>query len=169
MNLDSMRAKKKVVFEETKTVIDEQTGEVFRSENTKVSFADREPDYVKLYVKDIIRLQDLPPSTDKVLMEIIGQMGYSNIFAAYAPIKRVMSRNLGLSINTLNKSIDMLYKKGILVRVERGVYMVDPNLFARGKWEDIKKIRLIIEYDADTGVRRLTSDAPEQLKQLSLF
>jgi hypothetical protein len=164
-----MAAKKKVVWEENKVTIDESTGEILKTENTKVSFADREPDFVKFYVSDINRMKGLPPSTDKVLLEIIGQMGYSNIFAAYAPMKRVLCRNLNISIETLNKSIDQLYKKGILIRIERGVYLVDPNLFARGKWEDIKKLRLVIEYDTSTGERKLTSDAPKQLKQLSLF
>ena len=161
-------AKKKIVFEETTRTIDESTGELLQTTNKQVSFAEKEPDYVKLYISDIVRLKDLPPSADKVLMEIIGQMGYSNIFAAYAPIKRVMIKNLDISMNTLNKAIDQLHKKGILVRIERGVYLVDPNLFARGSWDDIKNIRLTIEYDADTGQKKLTSDAPEKLKQLQI-
>ena len=161
-------AKKKIVFEETTRTIDESTGELLTTTNKQVSFADKEPDYVKLYISDIVRLKDLPPSADKVLMEIIGQMGYSNIFAAYAPIKRVMIKNLDISMNTLNKSIDQLHKKGILIRIERGVYLVDPNLFARGSWDDIKNIRLTIEYDGTTGQKKLTSDAPEKLKQLQI-
>ena len=162
--------KKKVLWQENKTTIDETTGEIITSEKTEITFADREPDFIKLYVSDISRMNGLPPSTDKVLLEIIGQMGYSNIFAAYAPMKRFFCKKLGISMETLNKSVDQLYKKGILVRIERGMYLVDPNLFARGKWEDIKKLRLVIEYDTESGQRRLSSDAPEQLKkQLQLF
>ncbi len=165
-----MAPKKKILYQETNTITDVETGEVTLIEKTEVTFADREPDFVKLYVSDISRMHGLPPSTDKVLLEIIGQMGYTNIFAAYAPIKRHFCNILGISMDTLNKSIDQLFKKGLLIRVERGMYMVDPNLFARGKWEDIKKLRLVIEYDTENGQRKLSSDAPEQLKkQLKLF
>ena len=43
---------------------------------------------------------------------------------------------------------------------------MDPNLFARGSWNDIKQLRLIIDYNID-GSRNLSSNAPQQLKQLS--
>lgn len=163
------KKRKKVNYHsETKTEIDYETGEIKKSEVLNKSFGESEPDFVKLYVSDIVRLKELPPAADKVLMEIIGQMGYKNMFPAYAPIKRVMCKVLNMSMNTLNKSITQLHEKGILIRVEKGIYLVDPNLFARGHWDDIKKVRLIIEYDANTGKKELKSDAPEQLKQLAL-
>jgi hypothetical protein len=156
--------KKKVTVEETKHIIDHETGEMIITENTKIGFVDREPDYVKLYVKDIGMLKGIKKSSNKVLMEIIGQMGYNNLFIAYAPIKRNMCKILDMKMSTINMAIDDLYKSGILLRAERGVYLVDPELFARGKWSDIKKVRLMIEYDRETNKRVLRSDAPEQLK-----
>lgn len=156
--------KKKVTFEETKQTVDHQTGEVTMVENTKIGFVDREPDYVKLYVKDVGALKGIRHTSNKVLMEIIGQMGYNNLFIAYAPIKRNMCQILDMKMSTLNMAIDDLYKKDILIRMERGVYLVDPQLFARGKWSDIKNLRLMIEYDTETNKRIIKSNAPEQLK-----
>ena len=156
--------KKKVHLEETKQIIDHETGEMIKTENTKIGFVDREPDYVKLYVKDVGALKGIRHTSNKVLMEIIGQMGYNNLFIAYSPIKRSMCNILDMKMSTLNMAIDDLYKKDILIRVERGVYLVDPGLFARGKWSDIKNMRLMIEYDAKTGERTIRSDAPQKLK-----
>jgi hypothetical protein len=160
--------KKKIYHSEVTRNVDFKTGEITQEEITTKSFAEGEPDFVKLYIKDIIRLKDLPPAADKVLLEIIGQMGYKNVFPAYAPIKRIMCQTLNMTMNTLNKSITQLHSKGILIRVEKGVYLVDPDLFARGRWEDIKSLRLVIEYDTKSGIKKLKSDAPQQLKQLAL-
>ena len=85
-------------------------------------------------------------------------------------LKEMMVKELKISINTLNMGISNLKKKGILIPVRgaKGLYIVDPELFARGKWEDIKNLRLVIEYNKD-GSKSLKSNAREQLKQLSLF
>lgn len=155
-----------------KEVVDNETGEVLETttETEKVIY-DKEPDYVKLYLKDIIRLKDLPPASEKLLMLIVKHMGYNNLFQAYKPIKLVICKQLNISINTLNQQISNLKKAGILVPMDeygRGLYLVDPDLFARGNWNDIKNLRLIIEYKTD-GTKKLSSNAPEKIKQLSLF
>lgn len=155
-----------------KEVVDLDTGEVIHShsETEKVMY-EKEPDYVKLYLRDIIRLKDLPPASEKLLMLIVKHMGYNNLFQAYKPIKLMICKQLNISINTLNNQINYLRKAGILVPMAeygRGLYLVDPDLFARGNWNDIKNLRLIIEYNSD-GTKKLSSNAPEKIKQLSLF
>src|SRR5690606_18727288 len=78
-----------------KEVVDSETGEVLQSitETEKVIY-DKEPDYVKLYLKDIIRLKDLPPASEKLLMLIVKHMGYNNLFQAYKPIKLLICKEL---------------------------------------------------------------------------
>lgn len=159
---------KNIRYKESKTVIDKTTGEVLAEEKITKVVLQTEPDFVKLYLKDIARLKDLPPAADNVLWEILNNLQYGNIFPAYGPVKKFMCRNLNMKMNTINKCIDNLYKKGILIRVERGMYLVDPNLFAKGKWEDIKNLRLVVDYDPETGERKLSSNAPNELKQLKM-
>jgi hypothetical protein len=147
---------------ETKRIVDTSTGELLAEEISSYDVRyENEPPYVKTYVSDIMRIQGLTGYTNNVMMEIIRTMGYNNIFAAFAPIKRVMCANLGVGMDTINKSIDNLSKAGILIRKDRGVYLVDPNLFAKGKWADIKKLRLTIEYDTSTGKKTLSSNLDE--------
>lgn len=167
------KEKGKYYRDEETIVIDDKTGEVIDStlKRTQVSY-DKEPDYVKLYLNDIIRLKDLPPSTSKVLYLIVKHMGYKNIFQAYKPIKKIMCDELDMPITTLNSTIINLKKAGILIPMAeygRGLYLVDPNLFARGSWNKIKDLRLIVDYNSKTGERQLTSNAPEKIKQLGLF
>ena len=96
-------------------------------------------------------------------MELIKSMGYNNVIPAYKPIKEMICRNLGIKMDYLNKSIDAFYKAGLLIRLHRGIYMADPELFARGKWEDIKNLRLVIEYKKD-GTKQLKSNLPQEVQ-----
>lgn len=159
---------KKVYQTEINTVIDHETGEIKTVEQNQKSYVEREPDYVKLYLQDITRLKDLPPSASSLMTLIIKSMGYNNLFFAFKPLKEMFCEELKMPLNTLNKQIERLKSAGILLAIpnKRGCYLVDPNLFARGSWNDIKQIRLVIDYNVD-GTRTLSSNAPHQLKQLS--
>lgn len=156
--------KKEIRFKEVTENVNHETGEIISTEKRTVFQIDKEPEYVKLYLRDIIRLNELPPAHGKVLRALLQSMGYNNIIPAYAPIKKVICRDLNISMDTLNKAIDGLYKKNILIRLDRGIYMADPNLFGRGTWGEIKEIRMMITYTED-GKKVIKSEiAKEQLR-----
>ena len=161
--------KRKVTRTEVTETVDKTTGEIEVNKVQSQSFLiDREPDYVKLYLEDITRLKDIPAGMNKVLFELMKGINYNGIIMAYKPVKDLMCMNMGISINYLNKCIDEFYKKGILIRYARGVYIADPNLFAKGSWKDIQNLRLVIEYNID-GTKTLKSNVSEEMKaQLKL-
>lgn len=150
--------------------IDHSTGEITEETVTKAFHIEKEPDFIKMYITDVARISDIPMGMDKILFELVSQMGYNNIIPAYKPLKLMMCARMGISLDYLNKAIQTFYEKGIFIRAARGVYIADPELFARGKWEDIKQLRLVIEYDRDSkgnSIKKLKSDLPQQV-QLSL-
>mgnify|MGYP005856741455 CR=1 FL=1 len=155
--------KQKVTHQETKTVIDHETGEITQTHDVKSYAVEKEPNYVKMYIEDIGKLKNIPPSSNDVLGVLVRNMSYGNIVVMIKPIKDKIKEETNLSINTINKSIQNLYKAGILIRQSRSVYLVDPTLFAKGKWEDIKKLRLVIDYNND-GTKSINSNMVEQLK-----
>lgn len=158
-----MSEKKKIVYESVETQLDSSTGEILMIKNHTQSIVEREPEYIKLYLSDIARLKDLPKSAEDVLHLLLKSMSYKNIIPAYAPIKRMICAELGIKMDTLNKAIDRLYNAGILIRIERGIYMADPNLFGKGEWKNIKNLRLVIEYNED-GSKRISGERVNQLK-----
>jgi len=160
------RDKKTLRFKEVTEVVDISTGEISSISRRSQYEIEREPDYVKLYLKDIIRLKGLPPSTTNVLNALLQSMGYNNIIPAYAPIKKLICRDLNISMDTLNKAIDNLYKQDILIRLDRGIYMADPELFGRGTWNEIKEIRMMITYDV-SGKKHIKANIEKE--QLKLF
>ena len=162
-----MDKKKKVTQTLVTETVDHTTGEVTSTSSTKAFHFDREPEYIKMYVSDVARLNDVPAGMNEILMALISQMGYNNIIPALKPIKQAICNNLGISMNYLNKAIQTFYEKGLFIRVARGIYMADPELFARGKWEDIKQLRLVVEYKDDgkgKARKQLKSDLPDQVQ-----
>lgn len=151
-------------------IVDHQTGNITEELSVSSYHQEKEPDFIKMYIADIARISAIPTGMEKILFDLLSQMGYNNIIPAYKPIKMMICKRLGISIDYLNKSIQTFYEKGIFIRVARGVYIADPELFARGQWADIKQLRLVIEYGVDNkgnSIKTLKSDLPEQV-QLSL-
>ncbi|RYX87035.1 hypothetical protein EON73_02240 [bacterium] len=158
-----METRKKVVYEHVDTITDTLSGEILEIKRHTQAIVEKEPDYIKMYIADVTRLKDLPKNTDKVLHLLLKSMSYKNIIPAYAPIKRMICSELNIKMDTLNKAIDNLYKEGILIRIERGIYMADPHLFGKGEWKNIKNLRLIVEYKED-GTREISGERIEELK-----
>jgi hypothetical protein len=155
--------KKKIITSDTKQIINHETGEIIESESLKSYVIEKEPDFIKMYISDISRLKELPKGMTPILVSLIRNMNYNNVIVAYMPIKKMACRELGISVNYLNKAIDAFYKKGILIRLAKGIYMADPELFAKGTWTDIRELRLVIEYNQN-GTKQLKSNLPEQMK-----
>ena len=148
---------KKVVSVEEVTSVNELTGELLSKDSSVITKTlEVEPEYIKLYIADLVRISDIPKGMTSILIALLGGMTYGNIIPAYKPVKQVICDRLGISIDYLNKAIQTFYKKGIFVRAARGMYMADPELFGKGKWKDIKALRLQIEYNPD-GTKRLVS------------
>jgi hypothetical protein len=158
-------AKKTLRFETLEQTLDKETGELNTLRKVSQYKVEAEPPYVKLYVKDLIRIKGLPPATTNVLLAMLRSMGYNNVIPAYAPIKKMMCRDLNIKIDTLNKAIDNLYKENILIRLDRGLYMADPELFGRGTWKEVENIRMQITYSPE-GKKIISSslNGDDQLK-----
>lgn len=160
-------AKERIIFAATEEILDSETGEIIRRKTFTNALVEKEPPHVKIYLQDIAKINDLPPAAAKVLNILVQNMGYNNMVPMLKPFKEVICNSLDLKMNTLEKVIAVLKEKHILHTFSRGLYVLDPYLFAKGKWENIQNLRLIIDYDKN-GNRTLSSNAPEQIRQLSI-
>lgn len=165
--MESKKGKKKISFKEINNFVDFSTGEVKQQEVLKTFFVNQELDFAKMYFNDLIKLSSLEKSSLLVLIMIIREMGYNNIVTFNKSKKVRVSKELNITVRTLENCIQKLYKAGFLVRIANGEYLVDPNLFARGKWEDIQRIQLTITYYAD-GTKTIKSDVMEEMIKQNL-
>ena len=155
-------AQKKVSKTEESHLISED-GEVLKSLKTTTYAVESEPAYIKLYIQDIGILNNITGKSNEVLLEFIRHMGYNNVIPAYKPIKMMIAKKLNISLHTVDKAVKMLKKNGLFIPFARGMYIADPNLFAKGKWSDIRNLRLVIQYDSD-GTKKLKSNLPEEVQ-----
>ena len=145
---------KKVIRNETeKLVIDYGTGEIMEQSKMSTHAVEKEPDFVKLYLGDIANLMGLAPADQKVFMSLARHMSYNNMVVLITAVKEQICKELDLSLNTINKSIDTLKNKGLLIKYKdaegvekKSCWVVNPYYVAKGKWEDIRSIRLQIDY-----------------------
>jgi len=150
------------------TIFETESGETVKQMATQLTMFEKEPPYVKLYLEDIGRLNGLTNSEQKLVNELVFNMGFNNVVPSYKPVKEMIANKLGMSYNTVDKGIKTLYKKGILIRKARGFYIMDPQLFGRGSWNDVKKIRMIVDYNKD-GTKTINTEVSKDLGILTEY
>lgn len=144
-----MKEKKKSenVIKDSKSVITND-GELLSVEEKITIPVGEEPPYIKYYRQDISKVVGLSPAEQSVWSALIGMMGYkTNIVVLIKPIKEELVKITGKKYETVKAAIKALTEKRFLIPKARSVYLVDPHLAASGSWEDIKAMRLEIEYN----------------------
>lgn len=130
-------------------IVDITTGEIQEEEKIIDAYVDKEPDYVKIYLKDIVALNDLPKGLDRVINVLLKTMAYDNMIILNSFIKKQMAEELGYkTVQVLNNNINKLVNAEILFRQGTGTYQVNARYFGRGHWHDIQEIRLQQVYSA---------------------
>lgn len=153
---------KKIIRETTENIVNHETGEVTETKSIKEKNISREPDYIKLYIADLIKLNDLPKSTSNILYSLLRNMTYDNEIIIIASLKRKISKELNISVETINKAVQKLNKNGIITRIDSGLYSVNPYLFGRGSWNDIRELRMKVVYNKDG--RFINTEVDKQLE-----
>jgi hypothetical protein len=144
------------------SIVDSETGEIVEtiSHTTDVfRRADGEGGFVKLYLNDLGKLNNIQHKAMLVLFELIKIMDYNNEISVSIGKKKDICTNLDiynlvngqkvLGTNIVDQHITKLVKSGILARKDKGMYIANPSLFGKGKWTDVKKIRMSVEYSED--------------------
>ncbi len=137
----------------TRTEVDHETGETLKETVNETLRFSEEPQFVKLYLQDILYLSDMPKRYDKVLYELIKRAQWANAdqgmtITLSSGSKRLIAKTLKLNgISLISNALTDFVKAKILKRIETGVYALNPNLFGKGDWQDIAKLRLDVDYD----------------------
>ena len=139
---------------ETQEKIDYVTGEVIEHSRSSFTMKEQEPPFVKLYISHITSIYDLPKNSSPVLLEIAKRIGYDNIICINKFIREAIAKACGMKEHSIANLMSKYVKANILQRVGQATYMLDPNLFAKGAWQDIKLMRaeylkLTITYSND--------------------
>jgi len=138
-----MKEKKRILYEETE--LDSSTGEVLKRK-TSLQFP-KEPAYVKLYfdcLGVVIQNDGLNESLNDMLLEVLKMGSYADedqtvTLTSYQ--KKKICDKTGKSPRRLEQAITIWVKNGVLRRISRGTYRINPFIFGKGEWRDICNLR----------------------------
>lgn len=138
------------------SVMNEKGEMISKRANQTLSWGE-EPQYVKLYLQDIMYLSDMPKQYVAVTESLLKRITYAGeihgMCVILAPIiKQAICKECGWKkVQSLDNALQKLVKGKILERVDRSVYRFNPWLFGKGDWQDICRLRLEISYDEIKG------------------
>ncbi|HEQ3529254.1 hypothetical protein COK81_11785 [Bacillus thuringiensis] len=118
----------------------------------------KEPDYIKVYLDNIMFIAEISGWVSKIMYELIKSVTYANkgqFIIVNAGYKRILAENLGIKPQSVTNAINDLVKKRILIRKESGVFLLNPQYFGKGEWKDIAKIRYEVELNSSGKTLRL--------------
>ena len=169
-NFDMEKLKKSVSYQQNKMIIDGTSGEILEEEKTVQFKVEQEPDFVKLYLRDLSLVIGLPSTAQDIMHLLLRFMTYDNRIILNSAIRKEISENLKVKPNTLAHRLADLCSANIMLKKDTNLYMVNPYLFGRGKWEDIKKLRLTIDYEPTQRLIRTAvlkeEQQPDNLEEL---
>ena len=154
----------KIIKESVATVIDQHSGEILREETSTVINLPREPPYVKMYIDDVAMLHGLPRNSGNLINCLVKRLTYDGVIVISAASKKAIASELNIKAQSVSNQLGALLKREIISRVSRGEYMLNPNLFARGDWSSVRKLRsnfleMTIRYD-DNGRTLIGKSTP---------
>lgn len=120
-------------------VTDVLTGEIVSERSTVVNIRTLEPEppFIKMYIEDLGRLYQLKLGHQSILSCIASGVDYDGTIGITATRKAKIAAKLGCSMKSIENALTEYVRTGILVRIGRGEYELDPSLFAKGAWRDI--------------------------------
>lgn len=129
-----------------------QFGEmVTQRKNTTLSWGE-EPAYIKMYLQDIMYLNDIPKKYAALTACLLRRMSYASeeegMCVVLVPMtKKAICQELGWQrVTSLNNALQKLIDGKIIYRVARGVFKMNPYLFGKGEWQDVSRLRMEINY-----------------------
>ncbi|PHQ88770.1 MAG: hypothetical protein COB42_08165 [Sulfurimonas sp.] len=153
------------VYDEINTYRDHTTGEMISDVRKKVVRREKTPDFVMMFTHglSILTKSNLTNAQAKTLFELLKYtVNNSNMLMISVDTKRIIAKETGLAQRTIGENIQALVTKEIIIK-ENKTYFLNPVLFGRGNWNDIKKLTqsLEIEYDFEnnTAVERIKTKA----------
>lgn len=148
------REKDKIKLLQETTIIDEN-GQVINTTTSATMVLGKEPNYVKVYLDTVLTFKDVSKSLNPILFEFLKYMSYANIqdntggqiIFVNKIMKKVVANSTKVTIKRVEQAITQFVKAGIFKRVGMGTYQVNPNIFGKGDWKDIKKIRATFDFN----------------------
>jgi hypothetical protein len=149
-----------------KIVTDHLTGEIVsdRSNVFEITKLPQEPEYIKLYIAEIGRMHGLKAGHRDILMYVAANVGYDGYVVLNVRRKGQIAITLGISPRSIDNALSEFVKAGLLTRLGRSDFELNPFLFGKGEWKKIRERQESFVsrlYYGPDGVRSLGIERPQ--------
>jgi hypothetical protein len=124
-------------------MIDTLTGELL-SDKTNIIDINRmpeEPAYIKFYIDDLSGFSKLTAGETKILLYLAAAADYEGLVSLPLGVKNRIAKSAGCTSSTVSSAISKFCNQKILKRLDVGLYELNPDYFAKGKWREIRERR----------------------------
>ena len=127
----------KTVYSESNTTIDSESGEVLdvQVKEKKILVETRE-EFIQVYTSIEAKIINMSLSEERVWMYTLLHCDKQNIIRITTYDKKIIDEKWGLSPSTVANSITKLAELGLLIRLERATYRVNPRYAWKGNSHD---------------------------------
>ena len=153
------------------STLNTDTGEVSitRTETTTThTERTKEPDFVKLYLDHLALFNGTSLNINPILAELLKRATYADDpngaqqIVINKAVKKQIASKLQLAEGSINNAITEFVKNDYLRRIDRGLYIANPNYFGKGDWGNIKKLRANYDYINHTMTAEIKSEYTEE-------
>lgn len=130
--------------QKTELTIIDQDGQIIKREVNRVFKVTKEtePAYAKFYLEHIKMICSLKRGSIDVLIKLIELVEYNTNKVTLTPSHRKnIAKALGITTGSFANSLTDLKKTGILIDLEQGIFLLNPNIVAKGEWTKIKQLK----------------------------
>ena len=131
----------RVIYQTTDRFVDNETGEITNSLNSKVIRHPAEPPYIKLYINDLCLLTSVQNSLKDLLFLLLRKLDYDGFITLSTRYRKDICEKLEIKNQTLRNRLSQLVQKGLLIHEGVNEYIANPFYFARGDWKKIVEQR----------------------------
>ena len=142
----------RTIVDNNKSILDHTTGEL---SIYKKIICETPEEFIKIYLNSIEDLVKLDRRTFQILMVCLREARFcdekskeGNVLYNYADFKEKCRKHIDqeLSDNAINMYISRLVSQKLLLRKERGTFILNPLYFAKGIITDETRWQLVVEY-----------------------
>lgn len=171
---------KSVYFQKSEdtAVINNETGEVLSESHSHTEHAriPAEPPFVKVYLDCLAKFKDVQFSFNPILLEFLKRASYADeedvngglVLSLTKYTKETIAKKCNVSLKRVEQALTEFVKKGYFYRIAVATYQLNADLFGKGHWGDIYKVRTIqadFDFGAGTVVAHIVKDEEEAMNK----
>ena len=115
-----------------------------------------EPDFVKLYIKDVCTVNGLTTPLYKMFYFMLCNMNYQNAVSYGAATKKAFLLESGIANSTFDNSVSKLIASGLIERIGKGEFRINKKYATKVSWSRVQSIEWTTKYTREGKTETVT-------------